>query len=1431
MPRILYVNYPAIEAEFVLQLTADLKNGGVGVWMDRLQLPPTVDWAERGAQALERATGMLLVLSPEWFRSHYCQREYSIARARGLAMFAVTLRPIAEHEYPPGIDSRRVLDFSEWRASHAYRESYRRLMSRIREDSRDWLNRPPDDETRYLIQLVARMEASHGTLEYTTTNDRQHFSTEQSVRQPPRVSPLWGLPSQIAVLDKVRYAPTAEARWRRSTQNDLKQALAQRPRALLLGDPGSGKTAALQRLTLDAARARLSDKTLPVPVYVNLAHWTEEQDFETFMTSRAPMLRNVVDMAAEGSVVLYIDGLNEITQGVEARVMQIRAWLSSPRAPRRALLACRTRCYDDTLELDLPMLEIEPLDDEAVSRIVHALVGDSHGDDAVQKICAPESTYPMDVQTRELARNPMLLMGLVFIYKSSSSPNSTLPSTMGSLLKRWMANLGIWQRMQNKPGWIPYVDVEAALAKIAFHLVEHNLPTGLLYEDALKLVLNEKLLRAALNAGLIEMEGDTIAFRQPLLAEYFAAVGAQPYPVSARLQPPHFNRWGERVASRWDEVFVIQAGLTPNADSMVSEIGAVDPFLAAQVLSGGVEASQEVREYALKLLIEITHFVTGEGRLAAVRALADLQHPDTLLALLDVMRSGTWQVRQAANWLLYRLPLPLPRQLFAAVSDWNWSMDERVAVALRQVGVQALPLLLQVLRDEHWSRRRGAAWALGEIGDGAAVPGLIEALADDESVVRVEAAKALRLIGDVDSLPMLLDALRDTDGRVRRAVLDAIIAFKATALDGLVDLLRDASIPVRMAALEAIAQIGDGRVADDLLACIRDKTPEIRAAAAAAFGKMRRGEYTSTLLPLLSDKATLAGKSMRVCDVAASALMLLETPEAQNAVQAWRVREGKAPQPPATPQGSAQVARGRLPGRKTAPTDENRVLPQTHLADKLHDPDWRMRKWAVEQFAQLDNAQKVPALLQALHDDDSQVRHAAVVHLEGARGDAVIWGLLDALRDPDFLVADAAALLLGRLGQAAVAELLNTLVEENVDVRGRAVEALGNIGDPSAVLRLIPLLEDRALPAMESQRICDKVAAALEQIGTDEALAAVRKWQERSAVDQDADFSQHERAAARQPVPTSEIEIPLDENSDTAPNAADMILPHLDADAFLEREPFDNRDDLPLEKDEFFQEEDFVRELTYQHLGRMLEQLHAQDWRQRQAAARELRDHTKQLGGFADEGFAAHLIAALDDTEHLVRWSVTEALAYILHPSVPPALVGMLNDTSWTVRLAALRALYEHGDEGVVDGVAAALKDENELVRESAAEVLGRIGGVSGAMALVAALKDREGFVRRSAAEALGEFEPAPPVVVNSLIALLDDDEYQVRYAAVESLGKLCAEAAVRPLAKLLRAKETVSWDQRSLGEVAAEALDRIGTADAKSVVEMWKTDQRKRSE
>jgi HEAT repeat protein len=61
------------------------------------------------------------------------------------------------------------------------------------------------------------------------------------------------------------------------------------------------------------------------------------------------------------------------------------------------------------------------------------------------------------------------------------------------------------------------------------------------------------------------------------------------------------------------------------------------------------------------------------------------------------------------------------------------AFGEDCAIALGRLGFsRAVPLLIEALKDEEWSRREGAIRALGDLGDPASVPPLIAALEDHE---------------------------------------------------------------------------------------------------------------------------------------------------------------------------------------------------------------------------------------------------------------------------------------------------------------------------------------------------------------------------------------------------------------------------------------------------------------------------------------------------------------------------------------------------------------------------------------------------------------------------------------------------------------------------------------------------------------------------
>ena len=134
------------------------------------------------------------------------------------------------------------------------------------------------------------------------------------------------------------------------------------------------------------------------------------------------------------------------------------------------------------------------------------------------------------------------------------------------------------------------------------------------------------------------------------------------------------------------------------------------------------------------------------------------------------------------------------------------SPGEQAASALVAIGTPAFGPLTKALRGPVWIGRKHAAWALGALDSSEAVPALVEALKDSDAGVREQVAWALGAIGD------------------RRAV------------DGLVGALGDAAAGVRKQAAWALGAIGDKRAVAALTKSLKDPEAGVRKQAAWALG-------------------------------------------------------------------------------------------------------------------------------------------------------------------------------------------------------------------------------------------------------------------------------------------------------------------------------------------------------------------------------------------------------------------------------------------------------------------------------------------------------------------------------------------------------------------------------------------------------------------
>jgi HEAT repeat protein len=226
-----------------------------------------------------------------------------------------------------------------------------------------------------------------------------------------------------------------------------------------------------------------------------------------------------------------------------------------------------------------------------------------------------------------------------------------------------------------------------------------------------------------------------------------------------------------------------------DTDSLVQRDGATalasfDPKAARPALDDllglCLKNNSEVRKAALGVIVKIV----GPDDKAAVAPLRQaLLDPDSEVranAALALSNIGGKNALAA---------LPLLRNAMRTSVDVD--LRRQAAVAIRNIGPEAkdaVPDLVEALRDPDEETRTNAALALGGIGENAAsaVPALVRVVADPQqmSATRIEAAVALSRIGPVpaavQSIPTLLQVLENPnqDGKVRERIIWSLRVHK-----------------------------------------------------------------------------------------------------------------------------------------------------------------------------------------------------------------------------------------------------------------------------------------------------------------------------------------------------------------------------------------------------------------------------------------------------------------------------------------------------------------------------------------------------------------------------------------------------------------------------------------------------------------------------
>ncbi len=531
----------------------------------------------------------------------------------------------------------------------------------------------------------------------------------------------------------------------------------------VLGDPGAGKTTLLKYLCLLSAQGKLSG--LPdLPIYVVLNRYAKVPETSLFdfivteMIERYGFLqphRYLETRMDEGSVLLLLDGLDEVTVGsLEEAEAAYRHTVNeinhlATRYPKCPIVVTSRRAgWKGLLAATFMLMAVLDFSWTDIQLFINNWFG--LGSDRARAL---QNKLSQQVRMQALAANPLLLSLIAIVFEQDLE----LPERRAKLYERcvhvllteWDSHRGI-----KRAGHFTADRKRDLLEDIALHfhrqglryfpkdellsVIATYLPTVDILAHQARFVLDEITAQHGL---LKEQAADWYGFLHLTLQEYFSAVrldrGNQ---LDLALAQMH-NPW-------WEEVILLLAGMVKDATPLLEAIlsGQDDIFfsnllLAGRCLAGTPRIGRVVlREQIinnLKALIEDeqTHWLP---RTQAVKTLWEAEGEKSSAYLLNLLRNKNiqWQVRLAiVDVLKGASNKSIAQNLLNFLPDEQIeiSVRERIASILVNFSDESMILnLLSLLsvQEIHPQVRGEIARTLGVLGNKSVIPRLLEIFSD-----------------------------------------------------------------------------------------------------------------------------------------------------------------------------------------------------------------------------------------------------------------------------------------------------------------------------------------------------------------------------------------------------------------------------------------------------------------------------------------------------------------------------------------------------------------------------------------------------------------------------------------------------------------------------------------------------------------------------
>ena len=369
---------------------------------------------------------------------------------------------------------------------------------------------------------------------------------------------------------------------RLARRGGLFELLANESRAVVVGEPGGGKTTCLRRLALDAVLGYKANG--PVTLYVPLSRWQAAGGLWALIRRVTGLSPGQVErLISSDRCRLLLDALNECPDAIRPTALNSLAELlrTHPDLP----VVITSRSAETTADLRLPTFAVEPLSAEQRKAFLEAYLRDPS---AAQELLNRIEAQPGG---ESLASNPLLLRMIIEVARRGGE----LPLGRAALYRQWISDWFAREAEKAKVAGEPLPwsieETRRGLARIALASRREGkrFATDELALETLADAVTDPVdfLERMTQGPLIQREEGRIEFRHETFQEYLCAEAllADPLAVSEKSLADK-TTWG---------MVIVQAGqLGKLPGTLKTAAWAMDPWLGA-VLAPYEEIPQDAK--------------------------------------------------------------------------------------------------------------------------------------------------------------------------------------------------------------------------------------------------------------------------------------------------------------------------------------------------------------------------------------------------------------------------------------------------------------------------------------------------------------------------------------------------------------------------------------------------------------------------------------------------------------------------------------------------------------------------------------------------------------------------------------------------------------------------------------------------------------------